>query len=64
VHDGEAWGVVETPVTGRHQRAQHPGGGRVAEFIGADRAGVLEGLRTFRSVKRRMEVRGEARGVT
>jgi UDP-N-acetylmuramate: L-alanyl-gamma-D-glutamyl-meso-diaminopimelate ligase len=35
-----------------------------AEFIGADRDGVREGLRTFRSVKRRMEVRGEARGVT
>jgi UDP-N-acetylmuramate: L-alanyl-gamma-D-glutamyl-meso-diaminopimelate ligase len=35
-----------------------------AESVGADRDGVREGLRTFASVKRRMEVRGEARGVT
>jgi UDP-N-acetylmuramate: L-alanyl-gamma-D-glutamyl-meso-diaminopimelate ligase len=31
--------------------------------VKADRDGVREGLRTFASVKRRMEVRGEVRGV-
>jgi UDP-N-acetylmuramate: L-alanyl-gamma-D-glutamyl-meso-diaminopimelate ligase len=31
---------------------------------GAERAGILEGLRTFKSVRRRMEVRGEVNGVT
>jgi len=34
-----------------------------AEAVKADRDGVGEGLRTFTSVKRRMEVRGEIRGV-
>jgi len=34
-----------------------------AEAVKADRDGVCEGLRTFTSVKRRMEVRGEIRGV-
>jgi UDP-N-acetylmuramate: L-alanyl-gamma-D-glutamyl-meso-diaminopimelate ligase len=35
-----------------------------AEAIGADRAGVREGLATFRSVRRRLEVRGTVAGVT
>ena len=64
VHDGEAWGTVEAPVTGAINVRNILAVVAIAEFIGADRAGVLEGLRTFRSVKRRMEVRGEARGVT
>jgi UDP-N-acetylmuramate: L-alanyl-gamma-D-glutamyl-meso-diaminopimelate ligase len=34
-----------------------------AESIKADRDGVKKGLKTFTSVKRRMEVRGEVRGV-
>ena len=35
-----------------------------AESVGAERDRVRDGLRTYRSVKRRMEVRGEAGGVT
>jgi UDP-N-acetylmuramate: L-alanyl-gamma-D-glutamyl-meso-diaminopimelate ligase len=35
-----------------------------ARSVGADWDGIREGLRTFRSVRRRMEIRGEARGVT
>jgi len=61
---GEAWGEVVTPLTGAFNVRNCLAVIAVAEFIGADRAGVLEGLRTFRSVKRRMELRGEARGVT
>ena len=61
---GEPWGDVVTPLTGAFNVRNCLAVIAVADFIGADRAGVLEGLRTFRSVKRRMEVRGEARGVT
>ncbi len=61
---GERWGEVVTPLTGAFNVRNCLAVIACAEFIGADRAGVLEGLRTFRSVKRRMEVRGEARGVT
>jgi UDP-N-acetylmuramate: L-alanyl-gamma-D-glutamyl-meso-diaminopimelate ligase len=61
---GEPWGEVATPLTGAFNVRNCLAVIATAEFIGADRAGVLEGLRTFRSVKRRMEVRGEARGVT
>lgn len=61
---GEHWGDVVTPLTGAFNVRNCLAVIATAEFIGADRAGVLEGLCTFRSVKRRMEVRGEARGVT
>jgi UDP-N-acetylmuramate: L-alanyl-gamma-D-glutamyl-meso-diaminopimelate ligase len=61
---GEAWGEVVTPLTGAFNVRNCLAVIATAEFIGADREGVREGLRTFASVKRRMEVRGEARGVT
>ena len=61
---GEAWGEVVTPLTGAFNVRNCLAVIAAAEFIGADREGVREGLRTFRSVKRRMELRGEARGVT
>jgi UDP-N-acetylmuramate: L-alanyl-gamma-D-glutamyl-meso-diaminopimelate ligase len=44
----------------RVQRAELPGRDRGRDAVGADPEGVREGLRTFRSVRRRMEVRGEA----
>ncbi|MBV9110424.1 MAG: UDP-N-acetylmuramate:L-alanyl-gamma-D-glutamyl-meso-diaminopimelate ligase [Gemmatimonadetes bacterium] len=61
---GERWGDVDTPLTGAFNVRNCLAVIAASEFIGADRDGVREGLRTFRSVKRRMEVRGEARGVT
>jgi UDP-N-acetylmuramate: L-alanyl-gamma-D-glutamyl-meso-diaminopimelate ligase len=64
VRGGEPWGEVVTPLTGAFNVRNCLAVIACAEFIGADRDGVREGLRTFRSVKRRMEVRGEARGVT
>jgi UDP-N-acetylmuramate: L-alanyl-gamma-D-glutamyl-meso-diaminopimelate ligase len=63
LHDGEPWGEMVTPLTGAFNVRNCLAVIAIADFIGADRDGILEGLRTFRSVKRRMEVRGEARGV-
>ena len=64
VHDGQEWGEVRTPLTGAFNVRNCLAVIAAAESVGANREGVLEGLRTFASVKRRMEVRGEARGVT
>ena len=64
VHDGQPWGEVVTPLTGAFNVRNCLATIASAESIGADRDGVREGLRTFRSVKRRMEVRGEVKGVT
>jgi UDP-N-acetylmuramate: L-alanyl-gamma-D-glutamyl-meso-diaminopimelate ligase len=60
---GEEWGKVETPLAGAFNVRNVLAVIAAAESIKADRDGVREGLRTFTSVKRRMEVRGEVRGV-
>lgn len=64
LHDGEEWGRVETPLAGAFNVRNGLAAIAAAEAVGADRAGVREGLRTFRGVRRRMEVRGEVGGVT
>jgi UDP-N-acetylmuramate: L-alanyl-gamma-D-glutamyl-meso-diaminopimelate ligase len=61
---GSEWGVVETPGAGAFNVRNCLAVIAAAEAIGADPRGVREGLRTFRSVRRRMEVRGEVAGVT
>ena len=64
LHDGASWGSVETPLAGAFNVRNTLAAVAVAESLKADRAGVLEGLRTFRSVRRRLEVRGTVAGVT
>ena len=64
MHGKERWGDVETPLPGAFNVRNCLAAIAVADEVGADRDGVMEGLRTFRSVRRRMEVRGEAAGVT
>jgi UDP-N-acetylmuramate: L-alanyl-gamma-D-glutamyl-meso-diaminopimelate ligase len=60
---GKEWGKVTTTLAGSFNVRNTLAVIAVAESIGADREGVKEGLKTFLSVKRRMEVKGEARGV-
>lgn len=57
------WGRVDTPLAGAFSVRNVLAVIAAAESVKADRDGVREGLRTFTSVKRRMEVRGEVRGV-
>jgi UDP-N-acetylmuramate: L-alanyl-gamma-D-glutamyl-meso-diaminopimelate ligase len=60
---GAEWGVVETPLAGAFNVRNCLATIAAAVAVGADREGILQGLASFRSVKRRMEVRCEARGV-
>ncbi|HEX6693540.1 MAG TPA: UDP-N-acetylmuramate:L-alanyl-gamma-D-glutamyl-meso-diaminopimelate ligase [Longimicrobiales bacterium] len=64
MHDGTEWGRIETPLAGAFNVRNCLAAIAVAESMGADRERVTEALLTFRSVRRRMEVRGVARGVT
>jgi UDP-N-acetylmuramate: L-alanyl-gamma-D-glutamyl-meso-diaminopimelate ligase len=64
LHDGETWGEIDTPLAGSFNVRNALATVAAAEAIGADRAGVREGLATFRSVRRRLEVRGTVAGVT
>jgi UDP-N-acetylmuramate: L-alanyl-gamma-D-glutamyl-meso-diaminopimelate ligase len=57
------WGKVDTPLAGAFNVRNVLAVIAAVEAVKADRDGVREGLRTFASVKRRMEVRGEVRGV-
>jgi UDP-N-acetylmuramate: L-alanyl-gamma-D-glutamyl-meso-diaminopimelate ligase len=59
----DEWGKVDTPLAGAFSVRNVLAVIAAAESVKADRDGVREGLRTFKSVKRRMEVRGEVRGV-
>jgi UDP-N-acetylmuramate: L-alanyl-gamma-D-glutamyl-meso-diaminopimelate ligase len=57
-------GSVETPLTGAFNVRNCLAAIAAADAAGAGWDGIVEGLRTFRSVRRRMELRGEVRGVT
>lgn len=57
------WGAIDTPLAGAFSVRNVLAVIAAAESVKADRDGVRQGLRTFKSVKRRMEVRGEIRGV-
>jgi UDP-N-acetylmuramate: L-alanyl-gamma-D-glutamyl-meso-diaminopimelate ligase len=60
---GKEWGSVTAPLAGAFNIRNMLAVIAAAESIGADRDGVREGLRTFKSVKRRMEVKGERGGI-
>jgi len=57
------WGRIDTPLAGAFSVRNVLAVIAAGESVKADRDGVRQGLRTFKSVKRRMEVRGEVRGV-
>jgi len=60
----QVWGEVETPLAGAFNVRNVLAAIVAADAIGADAERVREGLRTFRSVRRRLEVRGTEDGVT
>lgn len=64
LHEGAVWGEVETPLAGAYNVRNCLAAIAAAHAVGADPAKVQEALRTFRSVRRRMELRGVVRGVT
>lgn len=61
---GAVWGTVETPLPGAFNVRNALAAIAAAASVGAERDGIIQGLRSFRSVRRRMEVRGEIGGVT
>ncbi|HEY0673829.1 MAG TPA: cyanophycin synthetase, partial [Longimicrobiales bacterium] len=63
-HAGVHWGDVVTPLAGEFNVRNCLAAIGAAVAAGAEPAGILEGLRTFKSVRRRMEVRGEVKGIT
>jgi UDP-N-acetylmuramate: L-alanyl-gamma-D-glutamyl-meso-diaminopimelate ligase len=64
VHEDVAWGDVGTPLAGAYNVRNCLAAIAAAHSMGADADALREALRTFRSVRRRMEVRGVVRGIT
>ena len=64
VHDGRRLGRVETPLAGAFNVRNCLAALAAAHAVGADWGALVDGLRTFRTVRRRLEVRGEPGGVT
>ena len=62
-HDVSGQGVFHTPLVGRFNVKNCLGAVAAARAVGASWEGIREGLATFRSVRRRMEVRGKVGGV-
>ncbi|HKY04184.1 MAG TPA: UDP-N-acetylmuramate:L-alanyl-gamma-D-glutamyl-meso-diaminopimelate ligase, partial [Blastocatellia bacterium] len=62
--DGSSFGRYRTPLAGAFNVRNCLGVIAASEMVGLDRARVTEGLAEFKSVKRRMQVRGQVRGVT
>ena len=64
LHRGEPLGEVRWPLLGRHNVMNALAALAACHAVGVDVAGVLPALAGFRSVKRRLEFLGKARGVT
>lgn len=54
---------IETPLYGRHNVSNLLSTLPLASFLGIETASLLRGLATFQGVKRRQEIKGEAKGV-
>ncbi|MGY1530277.1 UDP-N-acetylmuramate:L-alanyl-gamma-D-glutamyl-meso-diaminopimelate ligase [Luteimonas sp. A649] len=61
---GEVLGEVRWPLLGRHNVMNALGALAACDAVGVDVASVLPALSAFRSVKRRMELLGEAGGIS
>ncbi|HJU56577.1 MAG TPA: UDP-N-acetylmuramate:L-alanyl-gamma-D-glutamyl-meso-diaminopimelate ligase [Pyrinomonadaceae bacterium] len=62
--EGEFWADFETPLIGDFNVRNCLAVIVAADAWGIERESIREALRTFKSVRRRMQVRGEERGVT
>jgi len=64
IHDGEALGSVRSPLWGAHNRANAVAAIVAARAAAVDVQASLAALSTFQGVKRRMQKRGEAGGIS
>ena len=64
LHAGSEVGTVRWPLLGRHNVMNALAALAACQAVGVDVAVILPALAGFRSVKRRLEVLGDARGIT
>jgi UDP-N-acetylmuramate: L-alanyl-gamma-D-glutamyl-meso-diaminopimelate ligase len=64
LRDGEQWAEFEFPLAGEYNVLNATAAAAMAARYGISVKAIAAGLRRFRSVKRRLEVRSEAYGIT
>jgi UDP-N-acetylmuramate: L-alanyl-gamma-D-glutamyl-meso-diaminopimelate ligase len=64
IREGREYGSFRTPLAGMFNVRNCLGAIAAAEVLGLERDAVADALATFKSVKRRMQVRGETGGIT
>lgn len=62
--DGKIWGEFEFSLAGAYNVLNATAAAAMAASYGVDPAAIADALRSFKSVKRRMEVRAEINGIT
>jgi UDP-N-acetylmuramate: L-alanyl-gamma-D-glutamyl-meso-diaminopimelate ligase len=64
LRDGALWGELAFPLAGEYNVLNATAAAALAANYGIDKDVIAKGLRSFRSVKRRLEVKAEVRGIT
>jgi UDP-N-acetylmuramate: L-alanyl-gamma-D-glutamyl-meso-diaminopimelate ligase len=64
LRDGEPWGEFAFPLAGEYNVLNATAAAVLAANYGIGKDAIAEGLRSFRSVKRRLEVKAEVHGIT
>ncbi|HTW47601.1 MAG TPA: UDP-N-acetylmuramate:L-alanyl-gamma-D-glutamyl-meso-diaminopimelate ligase [Acidobacteriaceae bacterium] len=63
LHAGEPWAELSLPMAGEHNALNATAAAALAAGQGVPRDAIVEALATFRSVRRRLEVRAEIDGI-
>jgi UDP-N-acetylmuramate: L-alanyl-gamma-D-glutamyl-meso-diaminopimelate ligase len=63
-HEGASWAELEMQLAGEHNALNATAAAALASGCGVTKETIVEALKTFKSVKRRLEVRAEISGIT
>jgi UDP-N-acetylmuramate: L-alanyl-gamma-D-glutamyl-meso-diaminopimelate ligase len=64
VHNGEPWAALEFPLAGEYNVWNATAAAALAASGGISKEAIAAALKTFKSVKRRLEVKAEVNGIT
>jgi len=64
LHNGEPWADFEFPLAGEYNVWNATAAAALASSCGVEKESIASALKTFKSVKRRLEVKAEVNGIT
>ena len=63
-HEGALWAELQMSLAGEHNALNATAAAALAAGCGVDKEAIVEALQTFKSVKRRLELRAQIAGIT